>query len=187
MLSFWNYLAESPPKPQTLSSLINLKTRNHLIKLREILAEIGLEGVLHETDATFATDVLVIPLDEDEEDGDILAFAYLPGTEEYYTNIMILQLMLEFPIEVNPDNKAALLDLMMRMNQQLGIGAYYIDAEECVGIRHIITHSIHGSIDKLVLEDTVNLLLSMYHYTFEGIEEVNDGADPEEVLDELFG
>ncbi|CAN5184415.1 hypothetical protein BH09BAC1_BH09BAC1_22160 [soil metagenome] len=170
-----------------MSANSNLNTRKHLIKLRETLAEIGLEGELHETDANFATDVLVIPLDDEEEDGDILAFAYLPGTEEYYTNICILQLMLEFPIELNPEHKPALETLLLRMNQQLGIGAYYIDEEDCIGIRHIITHSINGSIEKAVLEDTINLLLSMYHYTFEGIEEVNDGADAGEVLEDLFG
>ncbi len=168
-----------------------LSSREKLRHIQHVLDGMDLEADFQEANGDILTDVLIVPIvfgdDDESDDPPIFTLTYIPGTEEYYENVSLLQLMVELPLEVEEKSKAELFGFILRMNQQIGIGAYYIDEENKIGLRHILSHGRFGYVDESVLTDTVNLLLSMAHYTGQGVADVLNGADPEEVMEGLFG
>lgn len=177
-----------------MSSRIDPRSREHLYLLQETLSEAGLESELTEASEEIPLDILVVTIEDDEDvegyeegDGDLLAIGYMPGTEEYYPNTMMLQLLLEVPIEVNPDNRTAVMEAMLRMNQNLGLGSYHLDEDDLLGFRHVVPHAATEPITKELIAETIELFLSMYHFTVPALMDINEGDNVNEVMEDLFG
>jgi hypothetical protein len=162
-----------------------------LTMLRELngyLQELELEGQLMERSVALPMSVLVVPFGSDDKDRPrILTLTYIPDPEGFFQHISLLQLLIELPFAINEKNRLTLLEAITRVNQKIAVGSYYLDDNNKIGLRNIITTYKFKSIDKDLFLETINLFIGMLDYTASLVEEVNDGTQQTEaILAELF-